>query len=167
MPYKIEPIGSAQFQMVKLWAHRSLPMRGFVWTIWLTFIFISLPLFMVLGTIVFWGLLPFLMITVGALWLALQRNYKDRNIQETLRSTDDMLTLERRNPKGDTQTWECNPYWARTNMYVNGGPVKNYVTLSGNGREVEIGSFLTEEERLDLFRDLNEYLSNFKSSRLL
>ena len=163
MPYKIEPIGSAQFQMVKLWAHSSLPMRGFAWTIWLTFIFISLPLFMVLGTIVFWGLLPFLMITVGALWMALQRNYKDRNIRETLRSTEDMLTLERRNPKGDTQTWECNPYWARTNMYAHGGPVKNYVTLSGNGREVEIGSFLTEEERLDLFRDLNEYLSTFKN----
>ena len=34
----------------------------------------------------------------------------------------------------------------------------NYVTLTGGGREVEIGAFLTEEERIALYDDLKEKL---------
>jgi uncharacterized membrane protein len=33
-----------------------------------------------------------------------------------------------------------------------------YVTLTGNGRTVEIGAFLSEEERKDLFNELSEAL---------
>lgn len=160
MPYKIDTIPPSPFQIMTLWAHSSLPVKGFAWTIWMTFILISFPLFMVLGTIVFWGLLPFLMLTVAALWWAIARNYKDRSIQETLRLEGDTLNLERINPKGDIQTWACNVYWVRANMHVTGGPVPHYVTLSGNGREVEIGAFLTEDERKTLFQELNAYLSD-------
>ena len=39
------------------------------------------------------------------------------------------------------------------------GPVANYITLSGNGREVELGSFLSEDERKELFSDLNRLLN--------
>ncbi len=41
-------------------------------------------------------------------------------------------------------------------LHPEGGPVENYVTLTGGGREVEIGAFLSEEERLSLFEDLSE-----------
>ena len=33
-----------------------------------------------------------------------------------------------------------------------------YVTLTGNGRTVEIGAFLSEDERKDLFNELSEAL---------
>jgi len=36
----------------------------------------------------------------------------------------------------------------------------NYVTMLGNGREVEIGAFLSEEERLALYANLCEMLSS-------
>ena len=43
-------------------------------------------------------------------------------------------------------------------MHKTGGPVPNYVTLSGKGREVEIGAFLSEDERVSLFGELEDAL---------
>jgi uncharacterized membrane protein len=37
--------------------------------------------------------------------------------------------------------------------------VPQYLTLSGNGREVEIGAFLSEEERLALYPELTAALA--------
>jgi uncharacterized membrane protein len=45
-------------------------------------------------------------------------------------------------------------------LHPKGGPIPNYVTLSGNGREVEIGSFLSEPERLSLYDELSKLLNN-------
>ncbi len=64
----------------------------------------------------------------------------------------------RHNPQGPEQEWHCNPYWARIALHEGGGPVPYYVTLSGAGREVEIGAFLSEDERKALFTDLSERL---------
>ena len=48
-------------------------------------------------------------------------------------------------------------------MYDQEGPVANYITLTGNGREVELGSFLGEDERIKLFDELNQLLQKLKS----
>jgi uncharacterized membrane protein len=47
-------------------------------------------------------------------------------------------------------------------LYGTEGPLPNYVTLSGNGREVEIGSFLSEDERKSLFKELQSALTKYK-----
>jgi uncharacterized membrane protein len=44
-------------------------------------------------------------------------------------------------------------------MYEKDGPVSNYITLTGNGREVELGSFLDEEERKNLYCELSSLLN--------
>ena len=43
-------------------------------------------------------------------------------------------------------------------LHQTGGPVPNYLTLKGDGREVELGAFLSEEERLALRDDLHQRL---------
>ena len=43
-------------------------------------------------------------------------------------------------------------------MHEKGGPVPHYVTLSGKGREVEIGAFLSEDERKALYGELSDAL---------
>ena len=134
--------------------HESLPARGMAAFVLATFTLILLPAFTLLGTPLLWIMLPFLLLAVWAIYFALQRNHKQLQITEALTLTEDTAQLVRTNPNHDTQTWECNRYWAHVAKYDNQGPVPHYVTLKGKGREVEIGAFLSEEERLALYDDL-------------
>jgi uncharacterized membrane protein len=145
-----------------LWPHRSLPRRGMAAFVLGTFTLITIPLYPLLGTAVLWGLLPFLLAAVGAVWWGLERSYRDGNIVEELTLDSTHIHLTRTNPKGDRQEWDCNSYWARAELHPQGGPVPFYVTLSGNGRTVEIGAFLSEDERKALFNDLCEALRSAK-----
>ncbi|MFV0336098.1 MAG: DUF2244 domain-containing protein [Tropicimonas sp.] len=162
MPYEwISPIPAgpeAPLHELHLWPHRSLPRRGFAGFIAGTFILLLLPLFPALGTDVLWGLLPFLMGTLALLYWAIQRSYRDGEVLETLRIWEDRVRLERRARRGPAQVWEANPHWAEPRLHKTGGPVENYVTLRGAGREVEIGAFLSDDERVDLYRELARYL---------
>ena len=134
--------------------HRSLPRRGFAVVIMLFFLFATMPLYGVLGTKVLWGLLPFAMIALGALWWGLQRSYRDGEVVEVLEIGQDEAVLTRADPKGRVRDWRCNPYWVQVEMHEAGGKVPYYVTLKGAGREVEIGAFLSEDERKILYPEL-------------
>ncbi|MGF6862844.1 putative membrane protein [Rhodobacteraceae bacterium MBR-64] len=144
---------------VHLWPYRSLPRRGFVIFIGLTAGLVSLPLLFLLGSPVLWGLLPFVVLAVAGVWWGLQRSYRDGEIIEDLVLTPDSVTLTRHGPRGRRQDWQANPYWVRLTVHKTGGPVPQYLTLKGNGREVELGAFLTEAERLTLADELNAALA--------
>lgn len=160
MPYRWTAPPRAPRQELRLWPHESLPARGMAAFVLATFTMILLPAFTVLGTPLLWGLLPFLMLAVWGIYFALQRNHKSRQIIEVLTLTEDLAQLVRTNPNGRTQVWEANRYWARVTKYDSEGPVPHYVTLKGANREVEIGAFLSEEERIALYDDLKRNLEN-------
>jgi uncharacterized membrane protein len=164
MPYhwKMNSQDGQNTRILELWPHNSLPKQGFVGFILTTFILILLPLLALSGTRVFWGLLPFLILAVWAIWTALQNSYKRNKIYECVSFGQKILNLKRTNPKGDTQNWSCEGYWSRASIYTRKGPVPFYVTLNGNGREVEIGAFLSEGERKSLYEELCNELSHYK-----
>lgn len=148
---------------LELTPNRSLGARGFVWFIGLTAGFLCLPLIAVLGTAVLWGLLPFLGLALWGLWYALMRNDADRAVlREELILSRDRLHVVRHQPRGGTLCWTANPYWVRVSMIDKGGPVESYLTLSGNGREVELGAFLSPEERVQLHDDLTRALAEMR-----
>ena len=138
--------------------HRSLPRVGFVWFIAATATLSLLPLLAVLGSPVLWGLLPFLLLALAAIWWALQRNHRDGDISEALSLWPDHIALVRTGPRGAKADWSANPYWVTTALHPTGGPVANYLTLRGGDREVELGAFLSEPERLTLRADLDDAL---------
>ncbi|WP_306152977.1 DUF2244 domain-containing protein [Roseovarius sp. MMSF_3281] len=160
MPYEWNEDTRGHRIQLKLWPHRSLPRRGFAAFVLGTFILITFPLYPLLGTFVLWGLLPFLLIAVGGIWWALERSYRDADMIEELIIDPDKVHLKRTDPAGKTQEWDCNSYWAKVDMYPTGGPVAHYITMSGKGREVEIGAFLSEDERKALHGELVEALRN-------
>jgi uncharacterized membrane protein len=161
MPYvwTREPHGASQDITLSLWPHRSLPRRGFAAFLLITFALITLPLLAVLGSAVLWGLLPFLMAALGGIWWALEHSYRTARLSEVLTIAPDEVHLVRTNPRGDTQEWDCNRYWAKVEIHPGGGPVEHYITLKGAGREVELGAFLSEDERKALFGELTDALS--------
>ena len=161
MPY--EWSGSAPETELKLWPHQSLTPRGFSWFIGLTAALLALPLLAVLGSPVAWVLMLFFVGALWAVWRAITANQKHRSLHEALRLSTDRVHLAHRRPDGPPLEWEANPYWVSVHMR-NDGPVENYLTLRGAGREVEIGAFLTPEERVTLFEELQEAFATGKSA---
>ena len=141
-----------------LWPHRSLPRRGFAAFILMTYAMFLLPLMAFLGTSALWGMLPFAIGTLALLWFFLERSYGDGRLREILTLWDDRVELVRLNPRGPKQDWHANPHWVRVSIQPDGGPVENYVTLRGNHRTVEIGAFLSPDERAELYHDLLQEL---------
>ena len=170
MPYEwIAPLdetgAQSRVQQLHLWPYRSLPKRGFVWFIGGTSALIAVPLIPFLGNPVFWGLLPFLVLTIAGVWLALNRSYQDGAIFEQLTLWPDRIALVRHNPRGPRQEWEANPFWVSVQCYPTEGPVPCYITLKGAGREVEIGAFLSEGERSSLRGQLEHHLALARTTR--
>jgi len=151
-------------QCLELWPYSSLPNRGFAIFILITFLMLNFPLYTLLGTKYFWVIFTFLFITLFAVWYALRKNYNDRNILEKLTITEKFCQLTRQNPDGSHQSWECNSYWTKVSLHESGGPVPNYITLSGSGSVVEIGSFLSEPERKNLYGELVRTIKQFQSN---
>lgn len=157
MPYEwLPPEGDTRH--LRLWPYRSLPRRGMVWFIGGTAICIAMPLLGLLGSPLLWGLLPFLLAAIAGIWWALERSYRDGEILEDLTLAPDRLTLLRRGPQGKRQEWQANPHWVKVRLYPKDGPVPDYLTLKAEGREVELGAFLTATERRALHSDIREYL---------
>jgi len=151
--------GEPPLACLHLWPHRSMPKRGFAGFIGATFALLLLPLLAVLGTPILWGLAPFVL---GALWLLyamIQKNYRDGEVLEELRLWSDRAELTRSARNRAPQTWAANPYWVSVHLHDAGGPVSSYLTLKGAGREVELGAFLSAEEREALHRTLRDVLN--------
>lgn len=147
---------------LRLWPHRSLPRRGFAAFFGTSAALAALPMLTVLGSPILWGLLPFVILTFGALWFALQASYRTAEVEEELHLWPDRVMLTRRDRRQPPKVWEANPHWIRTALHETGGPVPNYLTLTGSGRTLEIGSFLSEEERLDLKPEIEDALRRLR-----
>ena len=158
MPYEWTKASDGRSELV-LWPYRSLTRRGFVWFIGGTAALISVPLFAALGTVTLWGLLPFLAAALAGIWWALTRSFRDGTLTETLSLGGSRITLVRRAPDGTELRWEANPYWVAVRLYPTAGTVPQYLTLKGEGREVELGAFLTEEERVALAGEIRGALA--------
>jgi uncharacterized membrane protein len=155
MPYEWtgkDPQGRAT--ELHMWPHQSLSAPGYVWFLAATFALVCVPLLMVVGSVILWGLLPFVLLATGGMWLALDRNRRRARILEVLRLEGDQVRLMRHDPDGRVRDWQANRYWATAELHATGGPVPHYLTLRGNGRTVEIGAFLSEAERRHLYDDL-------------
>ncbi len=170
MPYRWEeteraPDTSGAFfapRVLRLWPHRSLTACGFVTFIAASAALLALPLLALLGTSALWIILAFMAASLAAIWAALTRNNRDLGVSEHLMLTRDLITLIQRRTSRPEIRWSANPHWVRITLYPTEGPVPDYLTLSAEGREVELGRFLTPEERKALATELRSALSKMR-----
>lgn len=149
-------------------AHNSLSPKGFVTFIGLTCVAVLVPLMAVLGSIILWALLPFILAMIAGIWWALKRSWSDKSVTEALTIWTDRIMLIHRPGRGPVQSWEANTYWVSAHLHAKRGIHRHYITLTGGAesREVELGSFLTEEERRELFPILQNTLETAASSAI-
>src|SRR5690606_26364859 len=93
---------------------------------------------------------------------ALRRSWADREITEELAIDRSRARLVRKGPGRRLQSWEANTFWVTVHLHPTGGPVPDYLTLRGDGREVELGAFLTGEERRRLWSELRSVLAQMR-----
>ena len=161
MPYQWNRPAGPEAHL-RLRPHRSLPRQGFVGFIALTAALIALPLLGVLGSPALWVILPFAGLALAGVWLALRRSNRDRTLTEDLTLSPTLVTLTRQGPHGQHQTWSANPQWVRVVLHPTAGPVPNYLTLQGGPREVELGAFLSEDERVALRAEVQAALARLR-----
>jgi uncharacterized membrane protein len=149
--------------VLTLWPNRSLSRRGFAWVLAIVGGGLALPLIPLWGTPAALGVLPFLLAALLALYLAIRRSYFDGRLTEVLRLWPDLMTVERREPGGRVLRWHAHPFWVQPRLRT-GAHVENYLTLRGNGREIELGAFLSPEERLALHGDLMRALGALRGA---
>jgi uncharacterized membrane protein len=142
---------------VTLWPHRSLSPRGFAMVMVGTAVMLSIPLIPLLGSPVALGIAPFLVAALALLGLFIRRNQRDLSLHEELRLWPDLMAVERYEPGGRVLRWQANPYWVRIRLHPQGRP-ENYLTLKGGEREIELGAFLSPEERTELAAQLEDAL---------
>ena len=82
MPYTWQ--NTTQGKRLTLRPHRSLPIRGFAAVFLTAFIFAMLPLFGLIGTLLLWGMLPFVLVTLGGLYFAFMHTYRTGDAEEEL-----------------------------------------------------------------------------------
>ncbi|MEL6169769.1 MAG: DUF2244 domain-containing protein [Pseudomonadota bacterium] len=155
MPYRwTEPNAETTPAELRLWPHQSMTPEGFVGFMGATLTLIALPLMTLLGSPILWVVLAFFAVTIWGLWFAIDRQRKRASLTELLTLGMDEMTLTRTEPSGVERQWQANPYWVSVHLHSTGGPVENYLTLRGGDREVELGAFLSPEERVDLYEDM-------------
>ena len=137
-------------------SHNSLTPSGFVKFISITAVMMLIPIFAFLGHTFLWIIAGTLGLTLLAIWTALKASWHRGKVFEVLEIWTDHVRLKRTNPNGSIQEWEANPYWTEISIIEKDGPVPNYLTLRGNGRTVELGSFLSEDERPILAKELRD-----------
>lgn len=147
-----------------LWPNRSLSRDGASWLLGLVAAGLAVPLGALSGTKAAWGLLPFVVAVFVALYLAIRRSWRDGRLSEELRLWPDLITVVRRDPNGRVRRWHANPFWVRLRLYED-ARIEKYLTLHGNGREIELGAFLSPWERETLHADLRDAFERLRTSR--
>ena len=151
-----EPTQSPLFDAV-LYPHRSLTPRGF-----------ALLMAGCSGTIVLvglwfatqgaWPVLPFFGCEIGLIWWAFRTNNRDARAFETVCLTPQALTVEQVRPSGRRLAHSfAPPHWLRVDLEArpDGG---NSLRLSSHGRSLELGRFLSPEERREFAGELRAAL---------
>ena len=143
---------------VTLWPNQSLTRLGYRIALGAAAAGLALPLIGLAGTKVFWPLAVFLILPFLALRFAMRRNARQLRIEERLAIWRDEVRVERREPDGRILRWQAEPMRVRLRLR-KGSKVDDYLTLSGGGREIELGAFLSPEERVALAAEIEAGLT--------
>ena len=107
---------------------------------------------------IFSGLTFYLFLTL------LQKNFQQGSTFEEILISRRKIKVVHQEKNKDRLTWECNPYWTKVHLDTNNPRLKNYLTLAGKGKRIELGAFLSPDERLELRDKIQNALAKANSA---
>mgnify|MGYP001429634571 CR=1 FL=1 len=154
----MEKNNNSQLLKLKLWPNRSLSAKGFVITMLVTGIGLLFPIIPLINYKIGLALVPFALFTFIILFISFVMNYHYGKMYEELTISSNLIEIKRVNSNGTIKRWSANPYWIKVNLYEKDKRIKNYLTIKGNGREIELGSFLAPYERIELKKKIDSVI---------
>ena len=104
-----------------------------------------------------WPVIPFAGLELAALWWALRRSEMTAEDFERITLGAGQLTVETR--RGAlVEKHEFQPYWARLQYVKPPGQNIHRLLIRSHGKEIEVGSLLTEEQKMALAEELKQNL---------
>ena len=107
---------------------------------------------------IFSGLTFYLFLTL------LQKNFQQGSTFEEILISKNKIVVVHQEKNKEQMTWECNPYWTKVHLDINNPRLKNYLTLAGKGKRIELGAFLSPDERLELRDKIQNALAKANSA---
>jgi uncharacterized membrane protein len=111
----------------------------------------------------FWPVLPFAGLELGLLGWALASSLKRRHWTQTIEIDAARVVVETRGPRG-TERHEYPRHWASVKLSSPPGWYPARLLLGSHGRMIEVGAFLTEEERRRLHDRLRALIGRTNES---
>ncbi|WP_088348432.1 MULTISPECIES: DUF2244 domain-containing protein [Rhodomicrobium] len=153
----------AHFSAVLL-PHRSLGRKGFItlMSVISGVSFLTGIAFYLKGA---WPVFGFFGLDVLLVYGAFKLNYRAARLYETVELTDEQLTVTRIHPSGRAESWSFNPYWVRLELEEIDNAA-NRLSLRSHGRELRIGTFLSDDEKRGFAHALGAALYDVRGSRI-
>ena len=144
-----------------LFPHRSLSPAGFA--ILMGFVgvtcFVSGMLFLMIGA---WPVLGFFGLDVAIIWFAFRANYRSGKAFEEIAVWPHDLLVRKISPTGKVREHRFNPFFARFRVDRHEEFGITRMSLAGEGREIDIGSFLNPLDRESFARAFSEALTRVR-----
>ena len=123
-----------------------------------------LPIIPFIGSPIGTTLTIFSGLTFYLFLILLQKNFQEgHTFEEILISRRKIIVVHKEKNK-EQKTWEGNPYWTRVDVDIHNAKLKNYLTLAGKGRHIELGAFLSPDERIELRDKIQNALAKANSA---
>lgn len=142
--------------------HRSLSPTGFL--IMMSLIgsvsFVMGIAFLSMGA---WPVTGFFGLDVALIYYAFRANYRSGSAYETVEIGPSTVTITRFDPKGRSEQFEFNAYWAR--VHLDEDPCgSTRLNLVSHGRKFLFASFLSDDDRRDFARVLDSELHHRRTA---
>ncbi|HVO00568.1 MAG TPA: DUF2244 domain-containing protein [Candidatus Cybelea sp.] len=143
-----------------LYPRRSLGKRGYTILIAGTAAIVACygAVFLFLG---YWPVFGFLGGEWALFWYLFSRHYRGDDRKERIRLYADHLLFERHDARGRQVVERLQPYWLNVILEREAEP-DNALYLRSHGRQIQVGAFLSPQERRDLARELREVLTRLR-----
>lgn len=138
---------------ITLWPYRSFSRENFRTLMCWSAAAMALPVLALSRTPAALALAPYALVALLAFWALFRLSYRSGRVTEEIRLWPDAIAVERREPRGRIRRWSANPYWVDVQTEET-RTISHYLTLRGGGRRIELGAFLTPDERVALADEL-------------
>ena len=144
--------------------NRSLSSEGTVFVFIILAIGLIFPIIPFMGSQIGITLTLFSGFTFFLFLFFLGKNFQSGQLYEEIKISSEKIEISHTEKNRKKLTWEGNPFWTKVIIEDKANKVENYLTIRERGRCIELGAFLSPDERIDLKNEIQNALAKAKSS---